>query len=92
MLQKYFKMYIACITFSGLTLYNIFSDNDPEMSRYTEFLDLLDVRAAIHVGHITFPEGGFNYSVQAMLDGEFLTSARPLYEELLNHYRVLAYW
>ncbi|KOB52113.1 putative retinoid-inducible serine carboxypeptidase, partial [Operophtera brumata] len=48
-----------------------------------------EVKRALHVGDIKF--SWVNLTVNTELAPDFLSSSKPLFEELLEHYRVLAY-
>lgn len=69
--------------------YNFLKD-DLLVGRYINFLKTSDVKKAIHVGDIHF--SFVNLTVNTKMSEDFLSSAKPLYEELLEHYKVLAYW
>ncbi|XP_049887399.1 venom serine carboxypeptidase-like [Pectinophora gossypiella] len=68
--------------------YNFLRDDLP-VGKYIMFLQKPEVKRALHVGDIKF--SFVNMTVNAKLNGDFLSSAKGLYEELLNHYRVLTY-
>ncbi|XP_047987754.1 venom serine carboxypeptidase-like [Leguminivora glycinivorella] len=57
--------------------------------KYTDLLDKSDVKRALHVGDIQFSR--VNVTVNIELAPEFLSSTKPMLEELLDHYRVLVY-
>lgn len=70
-------------------VYNFLRDEVP-VGRYMMFLNTTEAKRALHVGDIKF--SFVNMTVNSNLNADFLTSAKPLYEELLNKYRVLLYW
>ncbi|GBP20585.1 Vitellogenic carboxypeptidase [Eumeta japonica] len=68
--------------------YNFLKD-DMSVGKYSVLFARPEIRRAIHVGNINFRM--VNLTVNSELAPEFLSSARPLMETLLEHYRVLAY-
>ncbi|CAH0700355.1 unnamed protein product [Spodoptera exigua] len=68
--------------------YNFLSD-DLLVGRYVKFLKTTPVKRAIHVGDINFE--WVNMTVNVKLAPDFLSSTKPMFERLLEHYRVLAY-
>ncbi|XP_052758564.1 venom serine carboxypeptidase-like [Galleria mellonella] len=68
--------------------YNFLRDDLP-VGQYASFLVKSEVKRALHVGDIRF--SFVNLTVNSELAPDFLSSARPMLETLLNHYRVLAY-
>ncbi|XP_071102210.1 probable serine carboxypeptidase CPVL [Haliotis cracherodii] len=62
-----------------------------DMSYYTAYVDLPEVRRAIHVGNMTFSDS--SNRVFQMLYSDFLDSVRPWFLTLLNsgQYKVLLY-
>ncbi|XP_022820630.1 venom serine carboxypeptidase-like [Spodoptera litura] len=69
--------------------YNFLSD-DLLVGKYVSFLKTTPVKRAIHVGDINFE--WVNMTVNVNLAPDFLSSTKPMFERLLEHYRVLAYW
>lgn len=69
--------------------YNFLRD-ELSVGNYANFLAKTEIKRAIHVGDINFSV--INVTVNRELAPEFLSSARSMFEELLEHYRVLAYW
>lgn len=70
-------------------VYNFLQD-ELLVGSYSTFLNTNDVKRDLHVGNTTF--SFVNLTVNVELNGDFLSSAKPLYEELLDQYRVLVYW
>lgn len=68
--------------------YNFLRD-DLFVGKYVSFLKTTPVKRAIHVGDINFE--WVNMTVNAYLAPDFLSSTKPMFERLLEHYRVLAY-
>ncbi|KAF9804230.1 hypothetical protein SFRURICE_020658 [Spodoptera frugiperda] len=67
--------------------YNFLRD-DLFVGKYVSFLKTTPVKRAIHVGDINFE--WVNMTVNAYLAPDFLSSTKPMFERLLEHYRVLA--
>ncbi|CAB3250479.1 unnamed protein product [Arctia plantaginis] len=68
--------------------YNFLRD-DLSVGKYISFLRSSKVKKAIHVGEIKF--GFVNITVNSKLAPDFLSTTKPLFEQLLENYRVLAY-
>ncbi|XP_075992655.1 venom serine carboxypeptidase-like [Anticarsia gemmatalis] len=68
--------------------YNFLRDELP-VGKYIKFLQTSEVKKAIHVGDIHF--GFVNMTVNTRLAPDFLSTTKPMFERLLDHYRVLAY-
>jgi vitellogenic carboxypeptidase-like protein len=70
-------------------LYNLLYEVEPQVGGdlYT-FVELPEVRLALHVGNQTFSSGGIVY--QLMIP-DFMNSVRPWLEEIIENYRVLYY-
>ncbi|XP_047041760.1 venom serine carboxypeptidase-like [Helicoverpa zea] len=68
--------------------YNFLRDDIP-VGRYTNFLKTSEVKKAIHVGDINF--AWVNMTVNAYLAPDFLSTTKPMFETLLEHYKVMAY-
>ncbi|KAJ8726588.1 hypothetical protein PYW07_001286 [Mythimna separata] len=68
--------------------YNFLKDELP-VGTYVKFLKTSEVKRAIHVGDINF--GWVNMTVNVQLAPDFLSSTKPMFERLLEHYKVLAY-
>ncbi|XP_059058105.1 venom serine carboxypeptidase-like [Achroia grisella] len=68
--------------------YNFLRDKLP-VGEYVSFLASSEVKRALHVGDINF--SFVNFTVNTEMAPDFLSSARPMLETLLDHYRVLAY-
>lgn len=69
--------------------YNFLSD-DVSVGKFVTFLDKPEIKRALHVGDIKF--SWVNLTVNTQLAPDFLSSSKPLFEELLENYRVLSYW
>ncbi|KAI5640691.1 serine carboxypeptidase domain-containing protein [Phthorimaea operculella] len=68
--------------------YNFLRD-ELGLGYYISFLNKPEVKKAIHAGGIEF--NFVNMTVNRKLNGDFLSSAKPLNEELLEHYKLLTY-
>ncbi|XP_060800925.1 venom serine carboxypeptidase-like [Amyelois transitella] len=68
--------------------YNFLKD-DISAGHYSSYLEQSVVRKALHVGDIGF--SFVNMTVNSRLAPDFLSNARPKFEMLLDHYRVLTY-
>nr|XP_032529686.1 venom serine carboxypeptidase-like [Danaus plexippus plexippus] len=68
--------------------YNFLKD-DISVGHYVNFLKTSEVKRALHVGDIRF--SFVNQTVNSKMAPDFLSSSKPLFEELLEHYRVLIY-
>ncbi|XP_028171382.1 venom serine carboxypeptidase-like isoform X2 [Ostrinia furnacalis] len=81
---SYFKSY------TGFTDYYNFlkTDNDDDMSIFTDLLQNDKLRHSIHVGGLPFNSGE---EVQIHLAFDILKSVAPDITELLSHYRILFY-
>ncbi|XP_014368489.2 venom serine carboxypeptidase-like [Papilio machaon] len=66
-----------------------FLHNDLGVGRYVKFLNQTDIQKAIHVRRTNF--NFVNMTVNFHLASDFLSSSKPHFETLLEHYRVLAY-
>ncbi|XP_039764568.1 venom serine carboxypeptidase-like [Pararge aegeria] len=68
--------------------YNFLKD-EPTFGRYSAHLSSTEVKKALHVGDIKY--SFINVTVNSVMASDFLSSSKQLFEELLDHYRVLAY-
>ncbi|XP_053613853.1 vitellogenic carboxypeptidase-like [Plodia interpunctella] len=68
--------------------YNFLKD-DILAGHYSSYLEQSAIRKALHVGDIRFHF--VNMTVNSKLAPDFLSDARPKFEMLLDHYRVLTY-
>jgi len=69
--------------------FNYLVTKDPEdQAYYAKFLQLPQVRKAIHVGNLTFNNG---QDVEKHLLSDVMQSVKPLVEDLKDHYRVMIY-
>ncbi|KPJ01438.1 Venom serine carboxypeptidase [Papilio xuthus] len=59
------------------------------VGRYVKFLNRMDIQKAIHVRRTNY--SFVNMIVNYQLNSDFLSSSKPHFETLLEHYRVLAY-
>lgn len=70
-------------------LYNLLYEVEPEVGGdLYNFVELPEVRLALHVGDQPFSSGGIVY--QLMIP-DFMNSVRPWLEEVIENYRVLFY-
>jgi len=69
--------------------YNYIRTQSPkEYDYHVDFLQLPQVRKAIHVGNLTYHAGT---EVHKHLEGDMLASVKPWLEQVMNKYRVLIY-
>ncbi|KAJ2953884.1 hypothetical protein O0L34_g1510 [Tuta absoluta] len=68
--------------------YNFLRD-DLGLGNYVSFLNKPEIKKAIHAEGIDF--GFVNMTVNRKLNGDFLSSAKGMNEELLEHYKLLTY-
>jgi len=69
--------------------YNFLRDQSPkDFDYYPDFLQLPQVRQAIHVGNLTYHAGN---EVELHLAADMLQSTKPWLEAVMNKYRVLIY-
>jgi len=69
--------------------YNYLRTESPkEYDYHVDFLQLPQVRKAIHVGNLTYHAGT---EVHKHLEGDMLDSVKPWLEQVMNKYRVLIY-
>ncbi|XP_072937061.1 venom serine carboxypeptidase-like [Epargyreus clarus] len=68
--------------------YNFLKDEMP-FGRYSPFLKKPEIKKAIHVGSIRFAV--VNLTTNMEMAPDFLSSSKPIFEKLLEDYRVLAY-
>ncbi|XP_026726820.1 venom serine carboxypeptidase-like isoform X1 [Trichoplusia ni] len=66
-----------------------FLEDELVVGRYVNFLRTTPVKRAIHVGDIKF--GWVNMTVNVKMAPDFLSTTKPMFERLLEHYKVLAY-
>ncbi|CAG4943797.1 unnamed protein product [Colias eurytheme] len=68
--------------------YNYLSDSDIFTRKYKKFLETKKMREGLHVGSTKFLEIG---KVYTKLKPDFMNSAKPWLNELLDHYKVLLF-
>ncbi|XP_068223803.1 probable serine carboxypeptidase CPVL [Palaemon carinicauda] len=75
---------------TGLSYYfNYIANGEPkEMDYWPKFINKPLVRRALHVGNLTFHDGG---KVESFLEEDIMKSVKPWIEELLDSYKVLIY-
>jgi len=70
-------------------IYNLLYEVEPQVGGdFFNFVDLPEVRLALHVGDQIFSGGG---TVYQLMIPDFMNSVRPWLEELIENYRVLYY-
>jgi vitellogenic carboxypeptidase-like protein len=70
-------------------VYNILYEEEPQVGGdFYNFVELPEVRLAIHVGDQTFSGGG---TVYQLMIPDFMNTLRPWLEEIIENYRVLYY-
>ncbi|XP_023950004.1 venom serine carboxypeptidase-like [Bicyclus anynana] len=68
--------------------YNFLKD-EITYGRFSTHLRRTEIKKALHVGDIKY--SFINITVNSLMAPDFLSTAKPLVEELLDHYRVLVY-
>ena len=66
----------------------LITENPEDQGYYNNFLQLPNVRKAIHVGNLTFNDG---QEVEKHLLLDVMQSVKPWIEDLIEHYRVMIY-